>query len=127
MRSDALRIARIVCRAVFLQGLLNQRGAAVTVDGDFGTQTDGAVTNFQRTNGLAVDGIVGNQTWGALCNVVNSPPPAVPTVPVPPVATGVCATKPGLRRGSAGSSVRELQVCDLALIVVAMFLLCWVC
>lgn len=45
------------------------------------------------------------------------PLPIVPIIeePEPPVATGVCATKPGLRRGAAGTSVRELQVCDFNL------------
>lgn len=49
-----------------IQHLLNDHGANVRVDGAFGPQTDGAVRQFQQSNGLGVDGIVGNQTWPAL-------------------------------------------------------------
>lgn len=36
------------------------------VDGIFGSQTQQAVTEFQRANGLSVDGVAGPQTLGAL-------------------------------------------------------------
>lgn len=35
-------------------------------DGDFGAETEAAVRNFQRANGLEVDGICGPKTWAAL-------------------------------------------------------------
>jgi N-acetyl-anhydromuramyl-L-alanine amidase AmpD len=38
----------------------------VSVDGAFGTATDTAVRDYQRTRGLAVDGRVGPDTWKAL-------------------------------------------------------------
>jgi peptidoglycan hydrolase-like protein with peptidoglycan-binding domain len=41
-------------------------GRTVTIDGIFGSQTDQAVRDYQRSRGLAVDGIVGAQTWDAL-------------------------------------------------------------
>ena len=49
-----------------LQNALNQRGYALSVDGEFGPSTQGAVKNFQRVNGLTDDGIVGPKTWEKL-------------------------------------------------------------
>ena len=48
-----------------LQNLLNQHGASLKVDGDFGPKTDAAVRAYQKENGLTV-GVVGPQTWGSL-------------------------------------------------------------
>lgn len=36
------------------------------VDGDFGSNTQSAVKQFQKDNGLVQDGIVGSKTWSAL-------------------------------------------------------------
>ncbi|MDF8263212.1 peptidoglycan-binding protein [Luteipulveratus flavus] len=49
-----------------LQSRLNSRGAALTVDHDFGSKTLAAVKAFQRSAGLQVDGVVGAKTWTAL-------------------------------------------------------------
>lgn len=49
-----------------IQTALKAAGYKVTVDGDFGNQTDAAVRQFQKKNGLKVDGIVGKITWGKL-------------------------------------------------------------
>lgn len=45
---------------------LNSKGASLRVDGDFGSGTQSAVRNFQRSNGLSADGAVGRRTWDAL-------------------------------------------------------------
>lgn len=49
-----------------LQKKLNENGYSLTVDGDFGSETQKAVQDYQRKNGLTVDGIVGKNTWGKL-------------------------------------------------------------
>lgn len=49
-----------------LQQALNKTGAAVRVDGDFGSKTFEAVKIFQRKGGLKDDGIVGKKTWEML-------------------------------------------------------------
>ena len=41
-------------------------GHTVTIDGQFGPNTETAVRDYQRTRGLGIDGAVGAQTWGAL-------------------------------------------------------------
>lgn len=45
-----------------IQDLLN----VVTIDGIFGKNTEYAVKEFQKDNGLTVDGIVGKNTWEGL-------------------------------------------------------------
>lgn len=52
-----------------LQNLLNQNGANLDVDGNFGPKTLDAVKSYQQSNGLTVDGMVGNETMGALTGV----------------------------------------------------------
>lgn len=50
-----------------LQILLNKYNKAnLTEDGDFGSKTYAAVTNYQKSRGLTVDGVVGSQTWAYL-------------------------------------------------------------
>jgi len=54
-------------RVVAIQYLLNQRiSAHLSVDGQFGKQTEAAVRDFQKKFKLTVDGKVGAQTWAAL-------------------------------------------------------------
>ena len=49
-----------------IQFALKAAGYKVTVDGNFGNQTDAAVRLFQKKVGLKVDGIVGKVTWAKL-------------------------------------------------------------
>ncbi|MFJ2025891.1 peptidoglycan-binding protein [Streptomyces sp. NPDC087897] len=49
-----------------LQAALNKRGAALAVDGGFGSVTTTAVRAYQSVNRLAVDGEAGPVTWRAL-------------------------------------------------------------
>ena len=49
-----------------VQYLLNEHGATLIVDGDFGPLTTTAVEQFQGPHGLVSDGVVGDDTWPAL-------------------------------------------------------------
>lgn len=49
-----------------LQKGLNDKGAHLGVDGDFGSKTLGCVISFQRSAKLLPDGVVGLKTWSAL-------------------------------------------------------------
>ena len=49
-----------------VQTQLNAVGFPVVVDGSYGPQTAGAVSDFQAVYGLIVDGIVGPETYTAL-------------------------------------------------------------
>lgn len=81
-----------------LQNLLNQNGATLDVDGVFGPDTQSAVVNYQRSNGLTVDGMVGNETMGALTggSASGSTAPAA-------AASGGNATAPSNNQATAAS------------------------
>lgn len=49
-----------------LQKRLNQDGYNLAVDGIYGSNTQAAVKDYQKKQGLVQDGIVGNKTWSAL-------------------------------------------------------------
>ena len=51
---------------VSLQQRLNQLGANLVVDGDFGPATKNAVIAFQKKQGLYADGVVGKNSWAKL-------------------------------------------------------------
>lgn len=49
-----------------IQAMLYMKGYKIAVDGIFGKNTDNAVRNFQKANGLSADGIVGKNTFEKL-------------------------------------------------------------
>ncbi len=66
-----------------LQTRLKELGLyAGPLDGDFGGGTDVAVKAFQRSKGLTVDGQVGTQTWGALFRGATIAEPAITQQPL---------------------------------------------
>lgn len=57
-----------------MQQMLDKLGYSLGicgVDGDYGTATEKAVTEFQRDHGLRQDGVCGQKTWAALQEAVN--------------------------------------------------------
>jgi peptidoglycan hydrolase-like protein with peptidoglycan-binding domain len=48
-----------------------QQLLGITVDGNFGPQTEAKVKSFQRSKSLVDDGLVGQKTWAAL-GITNS-------------------------------------------------------
>lgn len=49
-----------------LQRLLKALGYNLTVDGDFGSNTQNALKAYQKAKGLSVDGICGKNSWNSL-------------------------------------------------------------
>ena len=77
---------------------------AVTKDGVFGSATEDAVKQFQRTFGLTENGIVTQLIWNALyqvyIDIINSITPSLPNQGFPGF---------DLRRGDTGENVRLMQ------------------
>ncbi len=78
------------------QTRLNQKGAALAVDGVFGPKTEAAARAFQRANGLVADGIIGPRTWAVLLDDASKP---IPGKTIPRT----------IRRGDTGPEVRQAQ------------------
>ncbi len=84
-----------------LQDLLNRSGAHISVDGNFGAGTLGAVETFQRAHGLGADGIVGPGTRAALYGTTPTPSP------VSNLNSSACPYL--MRQGEVDGCVTELQ------------------
>src|SRR5215469_8434128 len=67
-----------------IQAALNRYGANLVVNGIFGSETQAAVINFQRTHQLEANGIVDPTTWDALFNSSGSDPTGVYINPIQP-------------------------------------------
>lgn len=99
-----------------LQQALNDQGAAIAVDGIFGSATGQAVRALQRSHGLVVDGVVGVRTWGALAGSTGSDSGASGagssggSVSSAGSAVDTSAGTPTLRIGASGTAVRNLQL-----------------
>ena len=52
-----------------VQALLKSAGYSLTIDGNFGKETDFTVKDFQGSKGLKPDGIVGSKTWEHLLKI----------------------------------------------------------
>jgi len=75
-----------------LQRTLNERmkpSPDLSVDGDFGPATEGAVIDFQKAKGLQANGVVGPETWAALGPLIEEGPEA----PDPAVANAEAVKK----------------------------------
>jgi D-alanyl-D-alanine carboxypeptidase (penicillin-binding protein 5/6) len=75
-----------------LQRTLNERmkpSPDLSVDGDFGPATEGAVVDFQKAKGVDASGVVGPETWAALGPLIEEGPEA----PDPAVANAEAVKK----------------------------------
>ena len=64
VKGRAVKTVRYKDRNEYVRLLQGELG--VETDGIFGAETEAAVRQFQRTNGLTVDGVAGIKTWNAL-------------------------------------------------------------
>lgn len=57
---------KTIQRILYARGIKGSDNKAITVDGDFGKNTQAAVKTLQNLLGLAADGVVGADTWTAM-------------------------------------------------------------
>ena len=64
-KNDSVKALQILLKGL---GFKAKTGKVLTIDGDFGANTEYAVKNFQASKKMTQDGIVGTKTWQALLN-----------------------------------------------------------
>ena len=57
---------KLLQRLLKSNGMKGKDGKALTIDGDAGTNTDYAIRQYQKKNGLTVDGCAGPKTWKSI-------------------------------------------------------------
>ncbi len=75
-----------------LQERLNAHGANLSVDGQFGPATEGAVRAFQTAQGLDVNGVANPQTLARLQAAPTAAPPPAAAPDTPPPVPGTSGT-----------------------------------
>lgn len=110
--SGMLRLGSKGKRVRELQQLLVRAGHTVTVDGDFGPATKGAVRGFQEERGLGVDGVAGPATMRALSEHRVVPDEDVGHTPVTEVSEITAAAK-GLGPVAIVIGIRD-QIAEVA-------------
>ena len=78
-------------------------------DGDFGSETEAAVIQFQTDNGLAVDGVVGPNIWAKICELLST------SGGTPPPPVQMAQPQGGSTSGDTGGQQGALTVSDLGL------------
>lgn len=78
MFPGVLQVGSSGSAVVQLQYLLNQNGANLVEDGQFGPATQTALINYQQMNQLPATGVYDVATWSSLNNVVQGNYPTVP-------------------------------------------------
>jgi peptidoglycan hydrolase-like protein with peptidoglycan-binding domain len=109
--ADLLRKGSTGPEVTRLQEFLNARGAspALSVDGDFGENTERAVRAFQRSQRLAEDGVVGPGTRAALSTTSTNG--TINDTGLHPSTLDTAGYRPTfeIRPGSTGPKVKELK------------------
>jgi peptidoglycan hydrolase-like protein with peptidoglycan-binding domain len=96
---DTLRKGDMGASVTVLQKMLHDLSFKITVDGDFGNETENIVKTFQQKHSLAVTGIVTPSVLGVIQEEVS-----MPNVPVKKFTSGAF-----IKKGDSGTAVVSIQ------------------